>query len=415
MTAVESKRTLSERRKERSREAARFRRSKEAELFCQLAQQLPLPESISSHLDKASIMRLAVSYLRTRKLFTIGYPSSQVAESRQTNPLSLQSLEGFLLVIMASGDIIYVTENMSRFMGLSQMELIGHNIYDFTHPCDHGDIQESLSVRGALYSLRREGRKAKRDFFIRMKCTVTNKGRTVNLKSASWKVLHCTGHLNVLTYSPAFPYPVECVSPFVCMMLLCEPIPAPPNPDTPISSHVFISQHSMDMKFISCDDRVISLLGYHPQDLSRRSVYELCHVLDIPIVARSHRILCMMGQVVSGPYRLLAKQGGYVWVETQATVLQGGRSHVPQLIICLNALVSNIEKCWMAFSMEQREAAQKEGCQTDRPLPSTLKQEPTLHHQTAEASQGFCQYETSEFTPLRPMCPSTGLAPYSCT
>lgn len=27
-----------------------------------------------------------------------------------------------------------------------------------------------------------------RDFFMRMKCTVTNRGRTVNLKSASWKV-----------------------------------------------------------------------------------------------------------------------------------------------------------------------------------------------------------------------------------
>lgn len=27
-----------------------------------------------------------------------------------------------------------------------------------------------------------------RDFFMRMKCTVTNRGRTVNLKSATWKV-----------------------------------------------------------------------------------------------------------------------------------------------------------------------------------------------------------------------------------
>lgn len=29
---------------------------------------------------------------------------------------------------------------------------------------------------------------AERDFFMRMKCTVTTRGRTVNLKSASWKV-----------------------------------------------------------------------------------------------------------------------------------------------------------------------------------------------------------------------------------
>ena len=46
--------------------------------------------------------------------------------------------------------------------------------------------------------------------------------------------------------------------------------------------------------------------------------------------------VCAMGQVVSGPYRLLAKQGGYVWVDTQATVLSNSNSNQPQVIICLN-------------------------------------------------------------------------------
>ena len=36
--------------------------------------------------------------------------------------------------------------------------------------------------------------------------------------------------------------------------------------------------------------RVSKLLGYQPEELSKRSVYELCHVLDVPVVARSHRI-----------------------------------------------------------------------------------------------------------------------------
>uniref|UniRef100_H3DRD8 BHLH domain-containing protein n=2 Tax=Tetraodon nigroviridis TaxID=99883 RepID=H3DRD8_TETNG len=65
-------RTSSERRKEKSRDAARCRRSKETEVFYDLAHQLPLPHSVSAHLDKASIMRLAISFLRTRKLLTTG-------------------------------------------------------------------------------------------------------------------------------------------------------------------------------------------------------------------------------------------------------------------------------------------------------------------------------------------------------
>lgn len=67
-----SHRVSSERRKEKSRDAARCRRGKESEVFYELAQQLPLPHSVSSSLDKASIMRLTISYLRMRKLLSTG-------------------------------------------------------------------------------------------------------------------------------------------------------------------------------------------------------------------------------------------------------------------------------------------------------------------------------------------------------
>lgn len=65
-------RVSSERRKEKSRDAARCRRGKESEVFYELAQQLPLAHSVSSSLDKASIMRLTISYLRMRKLLCTG-------------------------------------------------------------------------------------------------------------------------------------------------------------------------------------------------------------------------------------------------------------------------------------------------------------------------------------------------------
>lgn len=65
-------RVSSERRKEKSRDAARCRRGKESEVFYELAHQLPLPHNVTSHLDKASIMRLTISYLRMRKLLNAG-------------------------------------------------------------------------------------------------------------------------------------------------------------------------------------------------------------------------------------------------------------------------------------------------------------------------------------------------------
>lgn len=66
------RRVSSERRKEKSRDAARSRRGKESEVFYELAKELPLPHSLTSNLDKASVMRLALSYLRLRKLLGTG-------------------------------------------------------------------------------------------------------------------------------------------------------------------------------------------------------------------------------------------------------------------------------------------------------------------------------------------------------
>ena len=53
-------------RKEKSRDAARSRRGKENFEFYELAKLLPLPAAITSQLDKASIIRLTISYLKLR-------------------------------------------------------------------------------------------------------------------------------------------------------------------------------------------------------------------------------------------------------------------------------------------------------------------------------------------------------------
>uniref|UniRef100_A0A667Y1Q9 Endothelial PAS domain protein 1b n=2 Tax=Myripristis murdjan TaxID=586833 RepID=A0A667Y1Q9_9TELE len=334
------------------------RRSKETEVFYELAHQLPLPHSVSSHLDKASIMRLAISFLRTRKLLATGCSSSECEEDRQMDSLYLKSLEGFITVVTSDGDMIFLSENISKFMGLTQVELTGHSIFDFTHPCDHEEIRENLSLKTAGSGFGKKGKElsTERDFFMRMKCTVTNRGRTVNLKSASWKVLHCTGHLKMYNSCPPRVLCGYKEPPLTCAVLMCEPIPHPSNIDTPLDSKTFLSRHSMDMKFTYCDERVTELMGYTPEDLLGRSVYDFYHALDSDSVTKSHQNLCTKGQAVSGQYRMLAKNGGYVWVETQGTVIYNSRNSQPQCIVCINYVLSDIEEKSMIFSMEQTEA-----------------------------------------------------------
>ncbi|NXT44953.1 HIF3A factor, partial [Pelecanoides urinatrix] len=71
-------------RKERSRDAARCRRSRETEVFYQLAHTLPFARGVSAHLDKASIMRLTISYLRVHRLLAAGEPPRGTSRGPQT-------------------------------------------------------------------------------------------------------------------------------------------------------------------------------------------------------------------------------------------------------------------------------------------------------------------------------------------
>uniref|UniRef100_A0A3Q2ZAV0 Endothelial PAS domain protein 1b n=1 Tax=Kryptolebias marmoratus TaxID=37003 RepID=A0A3Q2ZAV0_KRYMA len=338
-------------KKEKSRDAARCRRSKETEVFYELAHQLPLPHSVSTHLDKASIMRLAISFLRTRKLLAT---SMDTATHAVLDNMYLKSLEGFITVVTTDGDMIFLSENINKFMGLTQVELTGHSIFDFTHPCDHEEIRENLSLKtGSTFQKKGKDLLTERDFFMRMKCTVTNRGRTVNLKSASWKVLHCTGHLKMYDGCTSRVMCGYKEPPLTCAVLMCEPISHPSNINAPLDSRTFLSRHSMDMKFTYCDEKVTELMGYAPEDLLGRSVYDFYHALDSDSVTKNHHNLCSKGQAASSQYRMLAKNGGYVWVETQGSVIYNSRNSQPQCIVCINYVLSDIEDKSLIFSLEQ--------------------------------------------------------------
>ncbi|XP_036062476.1 hypoxia-inducible factor 1-alpha isoform X4 [Onychomys torridus] len=351
-------RMSSERRKEKSRDAARSRRSKESEVFYELAHQLPLPHNVSSHLDKASVMRLTISYLRVRKLLDAGDLDIEDEMKAQMNCFYLKALDGFVMVLTDDGDMIYISDNVNKYMGLTQFELTGHSVFDFTHPCDHEEMREMLTHRNGPVKKGKE-QNTQRSFFLRMKCTLTSRGRTMNIKSATWKVLHCTGHIHVYDTNSNQPQCGYKKPPMTCLVLICEPIPHPSNIEIPLDSKTFLSRHSLDMKFSYCDERITELMGYEPEELLGRSIYEYYHALDSDHLTKTHHDMFTKGQVTTGQYRMLAKRGGYVWVETQATVIYNTKNSQPQCIVCVNYVVSGIIQHDLIFSLQQTECVLK--------------------------------------------------------
>ncbi|KAK6307317.1 hypothetical protein J4Q44_G00224650 [Coregonus suidteri] len=349
-------RVSSDRRKEKSRDAARCRRSKESEVFYELAQELPLPHSVTSNLDKASIMRLAISYLHMRNLLSTDDKEEQEESEldSQLNGSYLKALEGFLVVLSEDGDMVYLSENVNKCLGLAQIDLTGLSVFEYTHPCDHEELREMLVHRTGTSKKSKEPN-TERSFFLRMKCTLTSRGRTVNVKSATWKVLHCSGHVR-LHEAPAEQSPGGHKEPSVpYLVLVCEPIPHPSNIEAPLDTKTFLSRHTLDMKFTFCDERITELMGYDPEDLLNRSVYEYYHALDSDHLMKTHHNLFAKGQVSTGQYRMLAKRGGFVWVETQATVIYNSKNSQPQCVVCVNYVLSGIEEEKMVLSLEQTE------------------------------------------------------------
>uniref|UniRef100_A0A3Q3VUY3 Uncharacterized protein n=1 Tax=Mola mola TaxID=94237 RepID=A0A3Q3VUY3_MOLML len=332
-----------EQRKLRSRDAARYRRSQETEVFYELAHTLPLPRRVATHLDKSAIMRVSLSFLRMRHLF-------QPKEFEEEDPMDAfyaQALAGFIMVLTEEGDMVYLTENVSRYVGITQLELLGQSIYDFIHPCDQEELRDLLSPRPGLSKKLLKQQPSERNFFLRMKSTLASRGRTVNIKSALWKVLHCTGHVRSFGGDPSSPSATSVTT------LLCEPIPHPSSVEFPLDTSTFLTRHSMDLHFTHCEGRVTELVGYKPDDLIGRSAYEFHHALDSDHISKSLHTLLSKGQVSTSQYRFLANSGGFVWAETQATVLYSSKTLQPEAIVCLNFILSAVEQPDIVFSVEQ--------------------------------------------------------------
>nr|WLF82681.1 hypoxia-inducible factor 1 alpha A [Tor putitora] len=360
------KRVSSERRKEKSRDAARCRRGKESEVFYELARELPLPHSVTSNLDKASVMRLALSYLRLRKLLNTNVLNVESELDSQWNSSYLKALEGFLMVLSADGDIIYLSENVSKCLGLPQIDLTGHSVFEFTHPCDHEELREMLAHRSGLSKKAKE-QHTNRSFLLRMKCTLTSRGRTVNVKSASWKALRCSGHIHTTDgIKKGVGEEKNLCSSY--LVLICESIPHPANIEAPLDSRTFLSRHTLDMRFTYCDERITELLGFDPVDLLQHSVYEYYHALDSDHMTKTHHNLFVKGQVCTGQYRLLAKAGGFAWAETQATVIYNSKNSQPQCVVCVNYILSGIEQPKQILSLQQTNSTK-------------IKQEQEEHHE----------------------------------
>ncbi|KAL6099214.1 sim2 [Pungitius sinensis] len=348
--------------KEKCKNAAKTRREKENGEFYELAKMLPLPAAITSQLDKASIIRLTSSYLKMRAVFPDGLGDGW-GRSTRLSPLDsmakelgshlLQTLDGFVFVVASDGKIMYISETASVHLGLSQVELTGNSIFEYIHPSDHDEMTAVLGLcqpQHHHFSLEYE---IERSFFLRMKCVLAK--RNAGLTCGGYKVIHCSGYLKVRQYMMDL---ALYESSYQAVGLVAVGHSLPPSGITEIKLHsnMFMFRASLDLKLIFLDTRVAELTGYEPQDLIEKTLYHHVHTCDVFHLRYAHHLLLVKGQVTTKYYRMLSKHGGWVWVQSYATIVHNSRSSRPHCIVSVNYVLTDVEYKELQLSDDQSRA-----------------------------------------------------------
>ncbi|XP_047294842.1 neuronal PAS domain-containing protein 1 isoform X8 [Homo sapiens] len=313
---------LQAQRKEKSRNAARSRRGKENLEFFELAKLLPLPGAISSQLDKASIVRLSVTYLRLRRFAALGAPPwglraagppaglapgrrgpaalvSEVFEQHLGGHI-LQSLDGFVFALNQEGKFLYISETVSIYLGLSQVEMTGSSVFDYIHPGDHSEVLEQLGLRtptpgpptppsvsssssssssladtpeieASLTKVPPSSLVQERSFFVRMKSTLTKRG--LHVKASGYKVIHVTGRLRAHALG---------------LVALGHTLPPAPLAELPLHGHMIVFRLSLGLTILACESRVSDHMDLGPSELVGRSCYQFVHGQDATRIRQSH-------------------------------------------------------------------------------------------------------------------------------
>ncbi|XP_022211102.2 protein similar isoform X1 [Drosophila obscura] len=357
------KRRNNEKRKEKSRDAARCRRSKETEIFMELSQVLPLKNDDVNQLDKASVMRITIAFLKIREMLQFVPPLRDCKEHQtgikrdvdehevkpklemsgeewlngttEASHLLKETMDGFLLVLSHEGDFTYVSENVVEYLGITKIDTLGQPIWEYSHQCDHAEIKEALSQKRHGTPVKDEQQLESgsgsgvstyhRDLFVRLKCTLTSRGRSINIKSASYKVIHITGHLVVNGKGERV------------LIAIGRPIPHPSNIEIPLGTSTFLTKHSLDMRFTYVDDKMLGLLGYAPNDLLDTSLFVCQHGADSERLMATFKSVLSKGQGETCRYRFLGKCGGYCWIVSQATIVYDKQK--PQSVVCVNYVI----------------------------------------------------------------------------
>ncbi|XP_040012828.1 aryl hydrocarbon receptor-like [Xiphias gladius] len=341
---------------------------------------LPFSEEVRGRLDKLSVLRLSVGYLKVKSYFHAvlqknarsaplvcangrnGQPVSLGGVGFSEGELLLQALNGFVLVVTTDGTIFYTSSTIQDFLGFHQSDVLHQSVYDFVHMDDremfkcqlHFALNPSETDAGSRAEDGQSSSKAlsssqsflpqyippenssflERSFCCRLRCLLDSTSGFVALNfTGRLKYLHLQGNAGADgTGAP----------PQLALFAIATPLQSPSVMEIRTKTLIFQTKHRMDFAPVGIDTRGKLVLGYTEVELvTTGSGYQFIHAADMMYCADNHLRMIKTGDSGFTIFRLLTKTGHWLWVQASARIVfKGGR---PDFIIARQKALTNEE------------------------------------------------------------------------
>uniref|UniRef100_A0A8C3VXY8 Aryl hydrocarbon receptor n=1 Tax=Catagonus wagneri TaxID=51154 RepID=A0A8C3VXY8_9CETA len=324
-----------------------------------LASLLPFPQDVINKLDKLSVLRLSVSYLRAKSFFDVALKSSSADRNGvqdncrtqfreglnfQEGEFLLQALNGFVLVVTTDALVFYASSTIQDYLGFQQSDVIHQSVYELIHTEDRAEFQRQLhwalnpsqcpdtgqrideanglSQPEAYHNpdqLPPENSFMERCFVCRLRCLLDN--------SSGFLAMNFQGRLKYLHGQNKKGKDGSILPPQLALLAIATPLQPPSILEIRTKNFIFRTKHKLDFTPTGCDAKGKIVLGYTEAELCMRGTgYQFVHAADMLYCAEYHIRMIKTGESGMIVFRLLTKDNGWTWVQSNARlVYKNGR------------------------------------------------------------------------------------------
>ncbi|XP_028250060.1 aryl hydrocarbon receptor-like isoform X2 [Parambassis ranga] len=267
-----------------------------------------------------------------------------VTEKIPEGELLLQALNGFVLVITASGTIFYSSHTIQDYLGFHQTDVMHQSVYELVHTEDQQELRRNLHWAlnpppAAASTLDQDSPQElepdsssslvtyspeqlppenssflERSFVCRFRCLLDN--------SSGFLALNIQGRLKFLHGQNQRQDNGGKVPAQLALFAIATPLQPPSILEIRTKNMIFRTKHKLDFTPMACDAKGKIVLGYTEAELRvRGSGYQFIHAADMLHCAENHVRMMKTGESGLTVFRLLTKENRWKWVQANARLV----------------------------------------------------------------------------------------------